>query len=145
MLKGIDPLLTADLLHALASAGHGDRVAIVDANFPAARVARRLVRLPGADAPRALDAVLSVLPIDTFEPGPVAVMEVVGEPDTVPDPVREFAAVLARHGAPAPAGLERQAFYAAAAESFVVVQTGERRFYGNVLLTKGVVPPPDAS
>jgi L-fucose mutarotase len=33
MLKGIPPLLTPDLLHALASMGHGDAIAIVDANF----------------------------------------------------------------------------------------------------------------
>ncbi len=141
MLKGIDPLLTPDLLHALASAGHGDRVAIVDANFPAARLARRLVRLPGATAPQALDAILSVLPVDTFEPDPVAVMKVVGDTAAVPAPVREFATVLSRHNAPPPVALERHAFYAAAADAFVVVQTGERRFYGNVLLTKGVVPP----
>ncbi|MDR3537017.1 MAG: RbsD/FucU domain-containing protein [Acetobacteraceae bacterium] len=141
MLKGIDPLLTPDLLHALAAAGHGDRVAIVDANFPAARVARRLVAVPGIPAPRVLDAILSVLPVDDFEPGPIVVMQVVGDTQAVPDAVREFTAVLARHAAPAPVALERHAFYAAAAEAFVVVQTGERRFYGNVLVTTGVVPP----
>jgi L-fucose mutarotase len=141
MLKGIDALLTADLLHALASAGHGDRVAIVDANFPAARVARRLILLSGVDAPRALDAILSVLPVDTFEPEPVVVMQVVGDAAAVPDPVRDFINVLDRHDAPAPVALERHAFYAAAADAFVVVQTGERRFYGNVLVTKGVIAP----
>lgn len=141
MLKGIDPLLTPDLLHALAAVGHGDRIAIVDANFPAARVARRLVALPGADAPRALDAILSLLPVDTFEADPVTVMQVVDDPSAIPDPVRDFIDILARHAAPAPVAQERHAFYAAAADAFVVVQTGERRFYGNVLVTKGVVPP----
>jgi L-fucose mutarotase len=144
MLKGIDPLLTAELLHALASAGHGDQVAIVDANFPAVRIARKLVRLPGSDTPRALDAILSLLPIDTLEPDPIAVMQNVGDPDGVPTPVQEIAAVVARHGGPAPVPVERHAFYAAAADAFVVVQTGERRFYGNVLVTKGVIPPPGA-
>ena len=145
MLKGIDPLLTPELLHAMASAGHGDRIAIVDANFPAARVASRLVRLPGVSARRALQAVLSLLPVDDFEPDPVAVMQVVGDPGAVPEPVREFAAELARHDAPPPVALERHSFYAAASGAFVVIQTGERRFYGNVLLTKGVIPPPDVS
>lgn len=125
MLKGIDPLLTAELLHALASAGHGDRIAIVDANFPAASVARRLVRLPGSDAPRALEAILSLLPVDTFEADPIAVMQVVGEPDAIPAPVQEIAAIVALHGAPAPVAVERHAFYAATAEAFVFVQTGE--------------------
>jgi L-fucose mutarotase len=142
MLKGIDPLLTPDLLHALASAGHGDVVAIVDANFPAARVAHRLIILPNTDAPSVLEAVLSVLPIDDFEPDPIVVMQVVGAPATIPDPVRDFGAILTRHVLPAPTALERHAFYSAAAAAFVVISTGERRFYGNILLTKGVIPPP---
>ncbi len=141
MLKGIDPLLTPDLLHALASMGHGDRIAIVDANFPAASHARRLITLPAATAPAALDAVLSLLPIDDFEPDPVAVMQVVNDPAAVPDVVGDFAHVLRRHNAPQPTAMERHAFYAAAATAFALVQTGERRFYGNILLTKGVVPP----
>ena len=69
-------------------------------------------------------------------------MQVVGDPAAVPDPVRDFTAILARHGLPAPTALERHAFYAAAADAFVVIRTGERRFYGNILLTKGVIPPP---
>jgi L-fucose mutarotase len=142
MLKGIDPLLTPDQLHALASAGHGDVVAIVDANFPAASVARRLVEAPGTAAPQMLDAVLTLLPVDDFEPDPIRVMAAVGEPAAVPDPVLAFTAILGRHGLPAPIALERHAFYEAATKAFVVVRTGERRFYGNILLTKGVIPPP---
>ena len=142
MLKGLDPLLSPDLLHGLASAGHGDVVAIVDANFPAARVAKRLVVELGADAPRLLRAVLSVLPIDDFERDPVRVMAVVGDPDAVPEPVAEFTAILAAAGQVAPRTLERHAFYAAAADAFLIIRSGERRFYGNILLTRGVIPPP---
>ena len=64
MLKGIHPLLVPDLLHALAGMGHGDELAIVDANFPAVRLARRLIELPGASSPEALAAVLTVFPLD---------------------------------------------------------------------------------
>jgi L-fucose mutarotase len=142
MLKGIDPLLTPDLLHALASAGHGDVIAIVDANFPATRMARRLVEAPGTDAPHMLGAVLSLLPVDDFEPDPIRVMSVVGDAASLPDPVLAFTALLARHGLPAPTSLERHDFYEAAAKAFVIVWTGERRLYGNILLTKGVIPPP---
>ena len=39
MLQGISPLLSPDLLHLLASMGHGDEVVLVDANFPAASTA----------------------------------------------------------------------------------------------------------
>ena len=81
MLLGLDPVLSPDLLHALAAMGHGDRLALVDANYPATR-GRRLIQLPGIDMPRALQAVLSVFPIDTFIPEPCAVMQVDGEPDS---------------------------------------------------------------
>ncbi|HEX5328178.1 MAG TPA: RbsD/FucU domain-containing protein [Acetobacteraceae bacterium] len=141
MLRGIDPLLTPDLLHALASAGHGDRVVIVDANFPAVAIARRLVRSPGTTATAMLEAVLSVLPIDDFEPDPIAVMRAVGDAAAVPEAVQDFTRVLADHGLAAPAPLDRHGFYRAAAEAFVIVQTGERRLYGNILLTTGVIRP----
>lgn len=139
MLLGLDPLLTPDLLHALASAGHGDRIAIVDANFPAAANARRLVRLDGTDAAAVLRAVLSVLPVDDFEPDPAVVMEVVGDPSAMPEAVAEFARLLRGAGAGAPRAVPRQGFYTLAREAFAVVATGERRLYGNIILTKGVV------
>lgn len=140
MLIGLDPLLTPDLLHALAAMGHGERIALVDANYPATR-GRRLIRLAGVDAPRALAAVLSLLPLDDFIPDPALVMQVVGDPAAVPPVIAAFNAELARHGA-APAGsLERHRFYAEAEAAFAIVATGERRFYGNILLTKGVIPP----
>jgi L-fucose mutarotase len=144
MLIGIHPLLSPDLLHTLASMGHGDRIAVVDANFPAASLAKRLITLPGISAPAALQAILSVMPLDDFEPDPASVMQVVGDATAVPETVREFTDILARSGLAPPVGLERNAFYRAAAAAFVVVHTGELRLYGNILLAKGVVRP-DAS
>jgi L-fucose mutarotase len=141
MLRGIHPLLSPDLLHALASMGHGDRIAVVDANFPAVSHAKRLITLPGIDAPSVLEAILTVMPVDDFEPHPLSVMQVVGDAALIPETVRAFLAILARNDLPPPASLERHAFYRAAAEAFAVVQTGERRFYGNILVTKGVVAP----
>jgi L-fucose mutarotase len=140
MLRGVPPLLTPDLLHALAAMGHGDRIAIVDSNFPAARVARRLVELPGADASAVLEAVLTLMPLEDAEQELPQVMQVVGDPHAVPEAVRDFRAVLSRHGYGAVEGLERHSFYRAAAETFMLVRTGERRFYGNILLTMGVLP-----
>jgi len=140
MLLGLDPLLSPDLLHALASAGHGDRIAIVDANFPAASIAQRLIPLHGATATAALAAVLSILPVDTFEPDPVVVMQVVGDPEQTPEAVAAFTRVLADAGVAPPARLPRHDFYRAVREAYAVVLTGERRLYGNIMLTKGVVP-----
>ncbi len=140
MLLGLDPLLSPDLLHALAAMGHGDRIVLVDANYPATR-GRRLIQLPGVDTPRALQAVLFVCPIDSFIPEPCAIMQIVGEPSAPLPVVAEMNAALANHGAKPAVSLERHAFYAAAETAYAIVQTGERRFYGNILITKGVVPP----
>ena len=38
-------------------------------------------------------------------------------------------------------GIERFAFYDMARNSFAVIQTGERRFYGCFMFRKGVIPP----
>ncbi|HUN47743.1 MAG TPA: RbsD/FucU domain-containing protein [Stellaceae bacterium] len=143
MLRGIDPLLSPELLQAMAAMGHGDELAIVDANFPAASCARRLLRIDGADAPAVLAAVLSLLPLDSFVPEPVAVMAVVGDPAAEPPAVRDFRAVLARlAGKPvAVKVLPREEFYERARRAFAIVATGERRFYGNILLAKGVIGP----
>jgi len=141
VLRGINPLLTPDLLHAMMSMGHGDELAIVDANFPAATVGRRVIALPGADAPTALDAILSVFPLDAEANPAVVTMEAAGDPPATPDPVVAFFAILTGHGLgdlPFRA-LRRYAFYERARDAFAVVRTGELRPYGNVLLVKGVV------
>jgi L-fucose mutarotase len=143
MLKGLDPLLSADLLHALRAMGHGDEIAVVDANFPAATNARRLIRIDGADAPRTLAAILSVLPLDSFVDDPLKVMAVVGDASLVPAVVRELgeAARAATGRAQALTAIERNAFYERARAAYAIVATGERRFYGNIIVTKGVLDP----
>lgn len=139
MLKNLSPLLSPDLLHALASMGHGDEIVIVDAHFPATTHARRLIQMPGLPADAVLDAVLSVLPLDDYLANATFTMQVVGNADAVPEAVADFRSTLARHGAPAPAALTRQVFYERAARAFAIVQTGETRTYGNIVLAKGVV------
>jgi L-fucose mutarotase len=141
MLKGLSPLLSPDLLSTLASMGHGDEIALVDANFPAASQARRLVRLAGVGVSELLDAVLSVLPLDDFAPDPVLTMQVVGDAHAEPEVWRDFAAVLRKHGGAPARSIERLAFYQRSAAAYAVVATGETRLYGNILLRKGVVRP----
>lgn len=148
MLKGLDPLLSPDLLWVLAAMGHGDDLALVDLNHPAETIARatttgRLVRLPGVAVERALAAIISVLPIDTFTPDPLRRMAVVDDSDAVPPAVADMQRVLAAAGLTgAIAPLERFAFYEAARRSFAVVQCGDPRFYGNLLLRKGAIEGP---
>jgi len=137
MLIGIHPLLTADLLHVLASMGHGDEIVIADANFPSASIARRLVAVPGADAPAVLAAILTVFPLDTASPPAVFAMQPTGRQEGTPLAVADFQRVL---GTDATIGsLDRFAFYERARNAFAVVRTGELRPYGNAILVKGVV------
>lgn len=142
MLKGISPLLTPDLLHALSSMGHGDELAIVDAHFPAVSLARRLIRLDAAEAPAVLDACLSVIPLDGFVSDAAVRMEVVGRPNDVPPIVKEFQAVIDRveGGKFKVRKMERHAFYDRASKCYAIVITGEQRTYGNIIIKKGVVP-----
>jgi L-fucose mutarotase len=141
MLKGVPPLLVPDLLHALAAMGHGDEIAIVDANFPAVSVGRRVIEVRGARSAEVLDAVLALFPVDTVAVPAALTMEVIDDPSAVPEPVAEFAAAMSDHGlGDCEIGqLERSAFYARARNAFAVVRTGEMRPYGNILLVKGVV------
>ena len=143
MLIGIDPVLGPDCLALLRAMGHGDEVVLADANFPAAATGRRVVRLDGVDVVRALDAVLSVLPVDDFEPDPLLAMRPVGEGDAWPAVLADMQGVVDRRtaGRFTLALLDRFAFYERARAAFGVIATGERRFYGNLIVRKGVVPP----
>jgi L-fucose mutarotase len=141
MLKNVDPLLSPDLLYVLAAMGHGDEVAIVDANYPAGSAGVEVVRLDGVSAPRALEAVLSLLPLDQFVERPLGVMQVVGDPDAVPETVKDFQVVAdGAEGKPVSIEkIERFAFYDRVRQAFAIVATGERRLYGNVIVKKGVI------
>ena len=141
MLLGVPRLLTPDLLHALCAMGHGDEMVIVDANFPAASVGRRVVCLPGTTSTQVLDAVLAVMPLDTMVSPAVVTMEVVGDPTARPPAVEDFANTLAQRSRDERAlgHLERQQFYARARGAFVIVQTGDTRRYANILLVKGTI------
>lgn len=146
MLKGVNPLLGPDLLAALRAMGHGDELAIVDANFPAAALARRLCRCEGADAVEMAEAIGSVLPFDDFTDVAAWRMGAVHPADEPPAIVEVFARTLRAAGYDRDLGvLERQAFYDRAAQAFVVVSTGEARLYGNLILRKGVIRPNEAA
>jgi L-fucose mutarotase len=138
MLKNINPLLTGDLLAILSDMGHGDEIAIVDANFPAAAVARRLVRMPLVSATDTLDAALSVFPLDDFVEQPAAAMRTPDERAPIYDAFE--ASMDTAEGREV--GLElidRFAFYDRARDAYAVIATGERRLYANIILKKGVL------
>jgi L-fucose mutarotase len=151
MLINIDPLLSPDLLYVLAAMGHGDELAVVDANFPADSVGRstaygRPLPLSGASMPDALAAILTLLPLDEHVEAPVRAMSA-GEGEGVPEVQRQAQTVVdraaGRHWPVQP--VERFSFYDAARACYAVVLTGELRYFGNVLIKKGAVPPSSAN
>ena len=148
MLKNLDPLLNADVLHALRLMGHGDDVIICDTNFPADSVARqtsygKLLRLDCETAARAARAVLSVMPLDSFVKSPAMRMQVGNKPKDITsvqaEVQKEIDAAEGKKWTLAP--VERFKFYDLAKKSYCVIQTGERRFYGCFAFKMGVVPP----
>tara|TARA_B000000475_G_scaffold226921_1_gene191300 strand:+ start:197 stop:646 length:450 start_codon:yes stop_codon:yes gene_type:complete len=146
MLKGINPLLNADVLHVLRAMGHGDDLIIADTNFPSDSVARqtvygKLLRID-ASAEDVVQAVLSVMPIDEFVDDAAARMEVVDDPKTILPVMAEVQDKVSAANGPNPMlPIERFAFYDRAKKAYAVVQTGERRFYGCFAFRKGVIGP----
>lgn len=141
MLRNINPILSPQLLYVLRAMGHGDEIALVDSNFPAESIGPECIRADGSSATEILKAVLEVLPLDTFVPHPALCMQVVDDPQAVPDTIKDFQAII-NDTADAPSqiqSLERFAFYDRAKISYAVVQTGEHRLYGNIIIKKGVV------
>ena len=142
MLKGIPHILSPDLLHALQAMGHGDEITIVDGNYPGESAGPRLIRADGHSGTELLEAILTVMPLDDFVPDPAIVMQVVGDAGQRPPVVVEYEKIVARFE---PAmklnSLERFAFYKRANAGYAMVQTGEQRLYGNIILKKGVIRP----
>ncbi|MEY2953114.1 MAG: hypothetical protein RLZZ401_1201 [Pseudomonadota bacterium] len=144
MLKGLDPLLTPDLLKTLAEMGHDDALVLADANFTAVSygAGRPVLRLPGVGMLRALQAVVSVLPLAADVPCPVAYMQVCGTQTPSRTALQREAMVLLAPDLTAgqdAESLERYAFYERARHAFAIVVTGELQPYGNFILRKGVI------
>jgi L-fucose mutarotase len=146
MLKGIDRAISAELLMVLMSMGHGDDLLICDVNHPASTIAKhtthgRLVNMAGCELPRAAEAILSLMPLDTFVPSPVFRMKVVGDPERVMPIHESLQAVIDRVEGRAVQmeALDRFDFYAAAKLAYAVVRTSDPGPYGCFILRKGVI------
>ena len=141
MLKTISPLLTPALLADLAAMGHGDRLAIVDRNFPSTTSASRVHHLPGADTAATAKAVLELFPVDTFDVPAAFRIVPPGQLETWLDSHREFQDELnAAEGREVElAPVERFDFYELARTAHAIIQTGEPRGYSCFVLVKGVL------
>ena len=149
MLRNFDNRLNADVIRCLRAMGHGDDLIISDTNFPADSVARHtvtgeLLRMDNLTAAEAIDAILSVMPLDDFIPEPVSRMQVVGDPGKLL-PMQAEVHQISRESEGREVGmeaLERFAFYEAAKQAFCVIRTADSGPYGCFLLKKGVITLP---
>lgn len=142
MLKGINPLVGPELLSILRSMGHGDEIAVVDANYPAVSHAKRLVRMDGHSAPAVIDAILSLMPLDRDVPEAAFRPCAFGDCDRIEPIYEEFQSSIDRLepgiilvpivGLP---------FYERIKAAYAIVASGEGRLYGNIILRKGVIAP----
>ena len=143
MLINIDPILSPELLHALRSMGHGDKLVLADANFPSASLAKKLIRLDGVNIPNAAKAILSVLPLDSFVDYPVERMEIDGNPDEINDVHQDLIDVLKNSAGDKwkVGSIERFKFYEEAKQAYMIVSTTDARAFGCFIITKGVINP----
>lgn len=142
MLKGIPSIITPELLKILMEMGHGDELCIGDGNFPHASMNERVVRCDGHGVPELLDAILQLMPLDTYVDKPAILMEVVAG-DTIKTPIwDDYKKIIAKYdarGADVVENIERFAFYDRARTCYAIVTSGEKALYANIILKKGVV------
>lgn len=138
MLKGIPSIISPELLKILMEMGHGDEICIADGNFPGAAIAQKLVRADGHTVPELMEAILKLMPLDTYQK-PVYIMEKVPG-DTVETPIwNTFRDLTKPYTNDDLEQIERFAFYERAKKCYAVVMTGETALYANIILKKGVV------
>lgn len=139
MLKGIDPLLTGELLRALDQMGHGDKLVIADRNFPAFSLGPEVIHTDATSVAAIMDAVLSVFPLDTFVESPLERMG----PDAaeVNDTQLAVLEIARHHSWPSLefGAVPRTEFYERAAEGTLVIQCMEAAPYCDFILVKGVI------
>lgn len=146
MLKGIPEILSPELLRTLCEMGHGDMLVLADGNFPAESVGKdtRVIRCDGHGVPELLEAILKVIPTDTYVEKPVNLMAPEPQdPKHFPIWDRIYKIVEKYEGnAKQKIGfIERFRFYDESRHAYAVIATGEQAVYANVMIKKGVITP----
>ena len=141
MLKGIDPVISPDLLKILAEMGHGDEIILADAHFPGHAICPRVIRADGIAIPALLKGILALLELDSYA-DPLIMRDAVKGDDLDPSVEEAYMASIRAVVPPAPpvVRIDRFAFYDRATRSYACVMTGELAKYGNIILKKGVTP-----
>ena len=139
MLKGISPIISPELLKVLMEMGHGDEIVISDGNFPGASTAKNLVRLDGHGVVEVLDAILKLMPLDSYVDCPVVLMQTQPQDNYIPEIWGEIKKTVEKYEPEKKIeNIDRFDYYDRAKQAYAVVQTGETAVYANVLLKKGV-------
>ena len=142
MLKNIPKIVSPELLKTLAEMGHGDEIVIADGNFPAETFGKRVIRADGISGTAMLDAVLSLLPLDTYSDPNFILMKLMECDEGKIEPIiwRDYAAIAAKHDKNVRIGqIGRFEFYERAKSAYAVIATGEEAVYANIILKKGVI------
>ena len=95
MLKNIPPCLSPELLKALDEMGHGDEIVIGDGNFPGSSLGPQVIRADGIGGEELLDAILTLLPLDTYSPENFFLMETTNG-DPIPEIWGKYDAIAAK-------------------------------------------------
>lgn len=139
MLKGINKIISPDLLYILAKMGHGDEIVISDGNFPGESIGKIVLRSDGTGVPELLRAILELMPLDQYDNN-VYLMDKTAQDKDLHVPIwDEYRKIVAEHTDKEPVFLERFEYYERAKKAYAVVVTGESAIYANVILKKGVV------
>ncbi len=142
MLKGIPKIVSPELIRILCEMGHGDEIVIADGNFPSENFGKRVIRADGIKGTEMLDAVLSLIPLDTYSDPNMILMQLMQCDEGKIDPSiwKEYAAIAKKHDKNVRIGnIDRFAFYERAKTAYAVIATGEEAVYANIILKKGVI------
>ena len=142
MLKGISKILSPELLKILCEMGHGDEIVIADANFPSENYGKRVIRADGIGGTEMLEAVLSLIPLDTYSNPNMILMQLMECDEGKINPViwKEYKKIAEKHDKNVKIGnIDRFSFYERAKTAFAVIATGEEAVYANIILKKGVI------
>lgn len=138
MLKGVPKLLSPELLKALCEMGHGDELVIADANFPCNSVNAHVIRADGIKGTDMLNAILDVIPTDTYVDSNIMLMKTING-DPTPEIWEEYEQIAKKDKDAKVSKIERPDFYKKAEKAYLVIATGEERIYANVIVRKGVI------
>ena len=142
MLKGISKLVSPELIKILCEMGHGDEIVIADANFPSANYGQRVVRADGIKGVDMLEAILKLIPLDTYSDPNMILMQLmdcdVGKIN--PTIWEEYKNIAKSIDANVKVGnIDRFEFYDRAKQAYAVIATGEEAVYANIIIKKGII------